>query len=98
MFLGRRRQELALEVLRVRHVLQDLPPAPLADDPVCLSADLPFGRALVALADRGDAAVVVDGQPAHPVSARALQARILDDLKAAGASADQAGNGGGGPG
>ena len=27
------RQELALEVLAVRHVLQDLPPAPLADNP-----------------------------------------------------------------
>ena len=50
-FLGRRRQELALEVLRVRHVLQDLPAAPLSEDPLCLSAELPFGRALVALAD-----------------------------------------------
>ena len=38
------------------------------------------------------AAVLVDGRPPHPVSARALQARILDDLKAAGASGDPVGS------
>src|SRR5207244_1062658 len=43
-FLGRQRQGLALEVLRLRHMLPDLPPAPPGADPLPLAADLPLGR------------------------------------------------------
>ena len=84
-FLGRRRQELALEVLRVRHVLPDLPRRLWPTTPLRLSADLPFGRAL-ASPWRTGATPRWSWTACRPTRSppRALQARILDDLKAAG--------------
>jgi osmoprotectant transport system ATP-binding protein len=83
-FLGRRVQWLALEMLRLGQVVTDLPTAPPAADSVRLSADLPLGQALVALAEAGDGAtIVVDGATGQTYSAKSLRARILSDLEIA---------------
>src|SRR5262245_22547211 len=68
-FLGRRAQWLALEVLRLRDVVQDVATAPPAADSLRLKADLPLGRALIALADAGETvAIVDDGTPERTYS------------------------------
>ncbi len=84
-FLGRRGQELALDVLRLRHVQADLPHADPSDRSVGLSADLPWGQALVALADVSDeqTVAIADGPAPFTVAAGTLRARILGDLKLA---------------
>ena len=61
-FLGRQGTGLALNVLRLKHVVHDLPAAPASSSPLLLPADLPLGQALLALAGAGDGAVVaLDG-------------------------------------
>jgi osmoprotectant transport system ATP-binding protein len=84
-FLGRRGQELALDVLRLRHVQTDLPPAAPSDQSLQLSPDLPWGQALVALADVRDeqTVAIADGAAPCSVAAGTLRARILGDLKLA---------------
>ena len=84
-FLGSRAQELALGALRLRHVAGELAAvAPTADLPR-LSAEMPYGQALVALAglDEGTPVAVGDA-PGRVVAAGALRARILEDTKTAG--------------
>jgi osmoprotectant transport system ATP-binding protein len=81
-FLGRRAQWLALEVLRLGQVMDELPAVAPAGDSVRLSADLPLGQALVALANVGDGLVVVS-PPGHTYPVASLRARILADLETA---------------
>jgi osmoprotectant transport system ATP-binding protein len=84
-FLGRRRQELALGVLRIGQVVQDLPSERPDGNALRLSAELPLGQALVALATASDGAMVaIDGGPGGTYSAKGLEARILADLEVAG--------------
>jgi osmoprotectant transport system ATP-binding protein len=81
-FLGSRAQWLALEMLRLREVISDFPATSAAADWLRLSADLPLGQALMALANvQGDATVVVGDGTARACSAGSLRSRILSDLK-----------------
>jgi osmoprotectant transport system ATP-binding protein len=83
-FLGGRGADLALGVLRLGQVVQGLPPATPTSAPLCLSAELSLGQALIALARSGDGTVVaVQGEPGGTYAAGDLEARILADLKAA---------------
>jgi osmoprotectant transport system ATP-binding protein len=82
-FLGRRGQELALTVLRLRDITGDLTAAPADGAPLRLAGDLPLGQVLVALEGAGpNASVRVDGGPV--VAAQAVRARVLADVAAAG--------------
>lgn len=84
-FLGQRRTELALNVLKLGQVVRDIP-GNGAGDGVRLAADLPLGRVLEALAGLpGDAAIVIAGDVPRRLPARALLDRICADLAAAGA-------------
>jgi osmoprotectant transport system ATP-binding protein len=84
-FLGRRGPDLALDVLQLRHVLDDLPPAPASADALPLSASLSLGQALASLAAaREDVVLVKDGTTARSYAARALRERIAADVAAAG--------------
>jgi osmoprotectant transport system ATP-binding protein len=83
-FLGGRGADLALGVLRLGQVVQGLPPVTPTSAPLCLSAELSLGQALIALASYGDGTVAaVQGGPGGTYAAGDLQARILADLKAA---------------
>jgi osmoprotectant transport system ATP-binding protein len=85
-FLGRRGQELALDVLQVGQLLNGLAPGGDFAKVMRLAVNLPLGQALVALADAGaDVGVAIDGQ-GTVYSAKGLRARILTDLKAANGS------------
>jgi len=82
-FLGGQGQGLALESLRLRHVLDGLPT--LADSAIgpCLSPQLGLGQALVALADvPDDVAVRIDSDPQRAYRAGTIRRHILDDLRA----------------
>jgi osmoprotectant transport system ATP-binding protein len=80
-FLGGRGVDLALSVLRLGQDLGDLPANGSGTASIRLSADLPLGQALVALASaQDDATVSIDGAMAT-VSAIALRQRILADLE-----------------
>jgi osmoprotectant transport system ATP-binding protein len=87
-FLGRQGQGLALEALRLRHLLPELPVVTAADNAIPLAADLRLGQVLVAVAEAADSAtVVVDGDRERAYPAAALRSRILADL---GGAADPA--------
>jgi hypothetical protein len=85
-FLGRSGSELALEVLRLGHLLPDLiaallprPKTPVRQ--VRLSADLRLGQVLVAVADTDETTtVVVEGNGTAAYSAPALRQAILAEL------------------
>jgi osmoprotectant transport system ATP-binding protein len=80
-FLGRQGQGLALEVLRLRHVLPGVSAVPPAADSLRLDPDLPLGRVLVVLADAGEGAtVVVEGDPGRAYPAQGLRAALVADL------------------
>jgi osmoprotectant transport system ATP-binding protein len=82
-FLGRRAQELALDVLQVGQVLKGLAPGGDFRKVMRLAVNLPLGQALITLADVGaDVGAAVDG-PGVVYSAQGLRARILADLEAA---------------
>jgi osmoprotectant transport system ATP-binding protein len=84
-FLGRRCQELAMGILRVDQVIQDLPEVGPFEPTLRLPPECPLGKALVALANATDAGTVtIAGPPERTVSAKDLKARILADLKRAG--------------
>jgi osmoprotectant transport system ATP-binding protein len=81
-FLGRRVPELVVSVLRLGHILPDLPRAASATSAARpLSADMPLGQALAALAALQDDAVIAVADTS--CTAGALRARILADLQAA---------------
>jgi osmoprotectant transport system ATP-binding protein len=82
-FLGSQAQGLALEALRLRHLLPELPAdGREAGEAVVLSPELRLGQVLVALADVNEhTQVLVDGDPKRCYSAGALRARILADLR-----------------
>jgi osmoprotectant transport system ATP-binding protein len=78
-FFGSRAQEIALGVLQLGQVLEGLAPDQPSGRSLQLSAHLPLGQALVALADcADDAAVAIAGKA---FSAKALCRRILADLE-----------------
>ncbi len=82
-FLGRQIQGLALEVLRLRHVVADLPVVSPGPNASTLSSDLPLGEALVQLGDLGDeATVLVGGASKAAYHAGTLRQHILKDLRA----------------
>jgi osmoprotectant transport system ATP-binding protein len=83
-FLGRRGQELAPSVLRVRHVLQDLPAEPPAGASLRLSAETPLAHALIALTTAPENATVIVEGMGCTCSAQRLRERILADLNLAG--------------
>jgi osmoprotectant transport system ATP-binding protein len=84
-FLGRRCQELALGVLRLDQVVQDLAEVEPAEPSLRLSADCPLGQALIALANAADAGTAtITGPQVRTVSVKNLKAAILADLKQAG--------------
>ena len=85
-FLGSHAQGLALEALRLRDFLADIPaeqpPAPVPPSHLELSSGLRLGQVLVALADANDATpVLVDGDGERRYAVRALRERILTDLR-----------------
>jgi osmoprotectant transport system ATP-binding protein len=83
-FLGSRAQWLALEIVRLGEIAGELPAVSASVDSCRLSADLPLGQALVALANVSDAGTVqVDGEREHTCSVKTLRTRILSDVKAA---------------
>jgi ABC-type proline/glycine betaine transport system ATPase subunit len=80
-FLGRQGQGLALEALRLGHLLLEIPVVPVSANPIHLAADCRLGQVLVALADAGDATtVLVNGDLERAYSARALRTVILAEL------------------
>jgi osmoprotectant transport system ATP-binding protein len=84
-FLGRRSQELALGVLRVDQVIQDLPEVRPVEHSLRLTPDCPLGQALMTLANATDAeSATIAGPHERTVSAKSLKARILANLKCAG--------------
>ena len=81
-FLGRRAPWLALEALRLEDIVADLPTTPAAADSLRLSAELPLGQALVALAGASETAtVVVEGGRGGAHEARTLRERIRTELE-----------------
>jgi osmoprotectant transport system ATP-binding protein len=84
-YLGSQGPNLALSALRLGQIAQGLPSETYCPTRVIrLSADLPLGLALVALADAGDdAAVTLDGSAERTYAAGPLKALILADLKVA---------------
>jgi osmoprotectant transport system ATP-binding protein len=94
-FLGSHAQALALEALRLRHLLSDLPsegPAvPVPPLHIALSSELRLGQVLVALADVEETTpVLVDGDAERRYSAGALRGRILTDLRQTGSDPEEA--------
>jgi osmoprotectant transport system ATP-binding protein len=88
-FLGRRAQELALEVLRLEQILPDLPAELPAADSVRLSAKLSLGQAMIALADiPEDATIVIDGEPGLSCRAKSLRACLVSTLEMAAGGRD----------
>jgi osmoprotectant transport system ATP-binding protein len=92
-FLGRRVPELILSVLRLEHLLHELPRTLGPMEPaVRLAAELPLAQVLASLAHvPDDAAVAVDGAPGGTYTARDLRARIRADLTAGSAAATTSG-------
>jgi osmoprotectant transport system ATP-binding protein len=87
LFLGGRGAELALSVLRLGQIVPELPSVSPAAATMRLSAELPLGQALAALAGvPEDTGVVVDGAGASTYTAGELRGRILADLEAAAGS------------
>jgi osmoprotectant transport system ATP-binding protein len=85
-FLGRQGQGLALEALRLAHLLAGLPTVPPSDPVLRLSRDLRLGQVLLALADvPPGATVAVDGNGAA-FDAAALRAHVIKELNEAGAA------------
>jgi ABC-type proline/glycine betaine transport system ATPase subunit len=83
-FLGRRGANLALDVLQLRHVIEDVPDSQPGASVVALPADLPLGQVLAALAGAAnDATITVDGMPRRVILANSLRTQILADLNAA---------------
>jgi osmoprotectant transport system ATP-binding protein len=86
-FLGRQGQGLALEALRLEHLLPDLSQVPVTANPIRLSPDIRLGQVLVAVVDAGDnATVAVDGAVERGYLAREVRYRILEDLGKAGSN------------
>jgi ABC-type proline/glycine betaine transport system ATPase subunit len=92
-FLGSHAQGLALEALRLRHLLADLPsegPAVAGPPHIALSSELRLGQVLIALADVDETTpVLVDGDAERRYSARVLRGRILADLRQTGSEPDE---------
>jgi osmoprotectant transport system ATP-binding protein len=81
-FLGRQAEGLALEALRLEHLLPGLATVPTAEQTVSLPGDLRLGQVLLRLADvPTGAAVRVNGDPARTYEAHALRAHILAELR-----------------
>jgi osmoprotectant transport system ATP-binding protein len=80
-FLGRQGEGLALEALRLAHVLPGLPAVPASGPVLRLSRDLRLGQVLLALQDvPPGTAVVVDGD-GTAFEAEALRGRIVRELR-----------------
>jgi osmoprotectant transport system ATP-binding protein len=83
-FLGRHAQGLALEALRLAHVLPGLPATTPSGPVIRLSGELPLGQVLVALADIGPVtAVVVEEDSRTAYEAQSLRTRIISELRQA---------------
>jgi osmoprotectant transport system ATP-binding protein len=81
-FLGRQGHDLALEALRLAHLLPGLPTVTAPGPVLRLSRDLRLGQVLLALADVAPGtAVLVEGQGTF--DALALRRRLLDELRQA---------------
>jgi osmoprotectant transport system ATP-binding protein len=77
-FLGRQGQSLVLELLRLVHVVPELPEVPAGINPVRLPGEMRLSQALAALIDAGDGAtVVLEGEKDRAFSALQLRQRIL---------------------
>jgi len=80
-FLGRHRQGLALEALRLGQILDGLPAVPLPANPIRLSVELRLGQVLAKLTHADASAVVaVDGGDGRAFPVAAIRSRILEDL------------------
>jgi osmoprotectant transport system ATP-binding protein len=81
-FLGSNRLHLALSLLQLRHLLQDLEELAARDDVIRLQATTSLGEVVTALADVGNGATVcVEGAPSKCYDARGLRTRIVNQLK-----------------
>jgi osmoprotectant transport system ATP-binding protein len=84
-FLGSQGHGLALEALRLEHLLDDLKTVPGSNHAIQLSARARLGQVLVALADANETmTVTVDGDPKRTYSAREIRGLILTELSGAG--------------
>jgi osmoprotectant transport system ATP-binding protein len=82
-FLGRRRKDLAMGVLRLGQILEGVPADARGGPTIHLSAHMPLGQAWLALADGGiDATVAIDNSPGRLYLARELRERIVAQLMA----------------
>ena len=80
-FLGRHRQGLALEALRLGQILDGLPPVSMPANPIRLSPELRLGQVLAKLTHAEPSAVVaIDGDAGRAFSVAAIRSRILEDL------------------
>jgi osmoprotectant transport system ATP-binding protein len=83
-FLGRQGQALALELLRVAHVLPGLAEVPASEKTIRLSKDMRLSQVLAALVDAdATTAVIVIGEASPPYSALDLRQRILAGVRSA---------------
>jgi osmoprotectant transport system ATP-binding protein len=81
-FLGRQGHGLALEALRLAHVLDGLPQAESSGKELRLTRDLRLGQVLLALADVSPGSVaVVEGEGGGRFDALALRGRLLEELR-----------------
>jgi osmoprotectant transport system ATP-binding protein len=81
-FLGRQGQGLALEALRLSHVLEGMPQAASVEKPLRMARDLRLGQVLLALADASPGmSVLVEGDGGGAFDALALRDRLLEELR-----------------
>src|SRR5262249_21375385 len=77
-FLGRQGQSLVLELLRLVHVVPELPEVPARTNPVRLPGGVRLSQALATLVEADErATVVLEGKETRAVSALQLRERIL---------------------
>jgi osmoprotectant transport system ATP-binding protein len=81
-FLGTQGRGLALEALRLRHVLADLAPVPAREHALRLASQAKLGQVLVALMNAPEDAVVSVTDTNHgPFSARQMRELVVKELR-----------------
>jgi len=81
-FFGSRGPALALEALRLKHLISEVSSAAPSAHPILLDQETPLGQVLAALAETSEGDIIgVNGATERFWPAKELRTRILDDLK-----------------